>query len=140
MREQLGVLISSAVVPVEVELFPPYLLLPSGYPQRLNVPPQLAARNFPHILNFSRLNYIYNNDYNNNNDNKDYNSMKRIYRNDMPQAQKDKIAQANTGKTLSPETRRRISQSMAKYWAGLPLKPNTSSGTTDTGNTVYYDD
>ena len=62
--------------------------------------------------------------------------MERTYRNDMPQAQKDKIAQANTGKKLSPETRRRISQSMAKYWAGLPFKPATSGTTTpDTGNT-----
>lgn len=62
--------------------------------------------------------------------------MKRIYRNDMTQAQKDKISQANTGKKLSPETRRRISQSMAKYWAGLPFKPATSgTTTTDTGQT-----
>ena len=73
--------------------------------------------------------------------------MKRTYRNDMPQAQKDKIAQANTGKVLSPETRRRISQSMVKYWAGLPFKPVTpvTSGTTTpppptgtTGTTTYY--
>ena len=71
--------------------------------------------------------------------------MKRTYRNDMAQSQKDKIAQANTGKVLSPETRRRISQSMAKYWAGLPYKPATS-GTTPppsstsgtTGTTTYY--
>lgn len=71
-------------------------------------------------------------------------TMKRTYRNDMPQAQKDKIAQANTGKKLSPETRRRISQSMAKYWAKLPYKPVTStgdtSGTTTTGTTAYYDE
>ena len=72
-------------------------------------------------------------------------TMKRTYRNDMPQAQKDKIAQANTGKVLSPETRRRISQSMIKYWAGLPFKPSTSGTTdnTDTGNTgtvTYYDE
>lgn len=72
--------------------------------------------------------------------------MKRTYRNDMPQAQKDKIAQANTGKVLSPETRRRISQSMVKYWAGLPYKPATAptSGTTTppatgTTGTTYYD-
>ena len=73
--------------------------------------------------------------------------MKRTYRNDMPQAQKDKIAQANTGKVLSPETRRRISQSMVKYWAGLPFKPVTpdTSGTTTpppptgtTGTTTNY--
>ena len=70
--------------------------------------------------------------------------MKRTYRNDMPQTQKDKIAQANTGKVLSPETRRRISQSMVKYWAGLPFKPATSGTTTPppttgtTGTTTYY--
>ena len=82
-----------------------------------------------------------------NNTNNNYYTMKRTYRNDMPQAQKDKIAQANTGKVLSPETRRRISQSMVKYWAGLPFKPVTpdSSGTTatttgTTGTTTYYDD
>lgn len=63
--------------------------------------------------------------------------MKRIYRNDMGQAQKDKIAAANTGKVLSPETRRRISQSMVKYWAGLPFKPATSGTTTATGTTTY---
>ena len=71
--------------------------------------------------------------------------MKRIYRNDMPQTQKDKIAQANTGKVLSPETRRRISQSMIKYWAGLPFKPDTDrdddgTGTQDTGGTITYFD
>ena len=70
--------------------------------------------------------------------------MKRQWRNDMQQAQKDKIAQANTGKVLSPETRRRISQSMVKYWAGLPFKPATSGTTTPppttgtTGTTTYY--
>lgn len=72
--------------------------------------------------------------------------MKRTYRNDMPQAQKDKIAQANTGRVQSPETRRRISQAMAKYWAGLPFKPATSGTTTPppttgtTGTATYYPD
>lgn len=55
---------------------------------------------------------------------------KRTYRNDMPQAQRDKIAQANTGKHLSPDTRRKISQALTKYWAGLPFKPATSGTTT----------
>lgn len=55
---------------------------------------------------------------------------KRTWRNDMPQAQKDKIAQANTGKHLSDETRRKISDALTKYWAGLPFKPATASGTT----------
>ena len=55
---------------------------------------------------------------------------KRIWRNDMPQTQKDKIAMANTGKRLSDETKRKISRSMAQYWAKLPYKPPTPSGTT----------
>jgi hypothetical protein len=57
---------------------------------------------------------------------------KRIWRNDMPQAQKDKIAQANQGKTLDPETRRKISAALVKYWAGLPFKPVTATS----GNTA----
>ena len=105
-------------------------------------------------MTFSRLNYIYNKTYTSNSDDSDnfnnnnhinvFKIMKRTYRNDMTQAQKDKIAQANTGKKLSPETRRRISQSMAKYWAKLPYKPVTSTGdtsgtTTATGTTTYLD-
>lgn len=60
---------------------------------------------------------------------------KRLWRNDMAQTQKDKIAAANTGKHLSDETKRKISRAMAKYWAGLPFKPVTASGTT-TGTTA----
>lgn len=55
---------------------------------------------------------------------------KRIWRNDMPQTQKDKIAAANTGKHLSDETKRKIARAMAKYWAKLPYKPPTTTGTT----------
>ena len=60
--------------------------------------------------------------------------MKRIYRNDMPQQQKDKIAAANTGKHLSLRTRQLISQALQKYWAELPLKP-TSEQPNATGST-----
>lgn len=66
--------------------------------------------------------------------------MKRIYRNDMTQAQKDKIAAANIGKHLSQQTKDRISRSMQKYWNGLPFKPTTDYAdmtpptTTDTSN------
>lgn len=60
--------------------------------------------------------------------------MKRTYRNDMPQTQRAKIAQANTGKKLSDETRRRISQALTDYWAKLPYKPLTGSGTTTNYN------
>ena len=55
---------------------------------------------------------------------------KRVWRNDMPQQQKDKIAAANTGKKLSIATRQKIAQAMAKYWAKLPYKPPTTTGTT----------
>ncbi len=62
---------------------------------------------------------------------------KRIWRNDMPMTQREKIAQANTGKHLSDETRRKISDALVQYWAGLPFKPATAStsGTT-TGTTA----
>lgn len=54
----------------------------------------------------------------------------------MPQTQKDKIAQANTGKHLSDETKAKISAALCDYWASLPMKPITTSGnTTSTGIT-----
>jgi len=59
--------------------------------------------------------------------------MRRIYRNDMGQAQKDKIAAANTGKHHTPETKRKISQGLTRYWARLPFKPITNTGETSTG-------
>jgi len=59
---------------------------------------------------------------------------KRIWRNDMPQPQRDKIAAANTGKHLSATTRRKISDALTKYWAGLPFKPATGSTSGTTGN------
>lgn len=65
---------------------------------------------------------------------------KRVWRNDMAQQQKDKIAAANVGKQLTPATRAKISRSMAKYWARLPYKPgteaDTTSGTTSTDTTT----
>lgn len=60
---------------------------------------------------------------------------KRQWRNDMSQTQKDKIAAANKGKKLSPQTRALISKKLEQYWASLPMKPSTpSSGTSGTGN------
>ena len=53
--------------------------------------------------------------------------MKRQWRNDMSQSQKDKISMANKGKTLSQETRKKISKSHEKYWSRLPMKPTTST-------------
>lgn len=49
--------------------------------------------------------------------------MKRTYRNDMPQAQKDKLSAINTGKILSQSTKDKISRSMQDYWNSLPYKP-----------------
>lgn len=64
--------------------------------------------------------------------------MKRTFRNDMPQAQKEKIAFAMTGRHHSDETKEKISKSMQEYWGQLPYKPVTNSGTTntDTGQTT----
>lgn len=62
--------------------------------------------------------------------------MKRIYRNDMPQQQKDKIAAANKGKTLSQQTKAKISKSLQQYWQRLPMKPSDNGGTSgSTGGT-----
>lgn len=63
--------------------------------------------------------------------------MKRIYRNDMQQTQKDKIAAANTGKHHTPETKRKISQGLTRYWARLPFKPITNTGETSTDTGQY---
>lgn len=53
--------------------------------------------------------------------------MKRQFRNDMSQTQKDKIAMANKGKKLSQQTKDKISKSLEKYWSRLPVKPTTST-------------
>lgn len=52
---------------------------------------------------------------------------KRRYRNDMSDEQRQKISQKLKGRTLSNDTKRKISQSMEKYWASLPTKPITST-------------
>lgn len=142
MFEPSGVSVVAGSVLDGFQLYGLYLLFHGRHPLKRIYPQLLDVRNFPQKFNFSKVNYIYNKHYTDNNDNINYMNMKRTYRNDMPQTQKDKIAQANTGKVLSPETRRRISQSMVKYWAGLPFKPATS-GTTEpatgtTGTTTYY--
>ena len=54
--------------------------------------------------------------------------MHRLYRNDMQQAQKDKIAAAHTGKRLSQTTKDKISRALQDYWRRLPMR------TTDTNN------
>lgn len=63
--------------------------------------------------------------------------MKRIYRNDMSQSQKEKLSAINKGKTLSQDTKRKISKSMSKYWSKLPYKP-TSGDTSEGGSYLDY--
>lgn len=58
-----------------------------------------------------------------------YQPKKRQYRNDMPEAQKQAISDKLKGRKLSNDTKMKISKSMEKYWASLPMKPVTSTGT-----------
>lgn len=60
---------------------------------------------------------------------------KRQWRNDMSQQQRDKIAAAHTGRKHSEQSKRKIADSLRKYWDGLAYKPVTSTGTT-TGTTT----
>ena len=65
--------------------------------------------------------------------------MRRVYRNDMSQSQKDKIAASNVGKHLSQSTRDKISKALERYWSRLPYKPEAStSGTTGSSGTGTY--
>lgn len=57
---------------------------------------------------------------------------KRIYRNDMPEAQRQAISNRLKGRSLSNDTKQKISKSMQDYWASLPMKPVTSTGSTGT--------
>lgn len=57
---------------------------------------------------------------------------KRQYRNDMSDAQREKISQKLTGRKLSNDTKAKIAKSMERYWASLPLKPITSTGNAET--------
>lgn len=51
--------------------------------------------------------------------------MKRVFRNDVSNITKEKQSLSHRGKTHSIETKNKISQSLQKYWAGLPTKPST---------------
>lgn len=57
---------------------------------------------------------------------------KRQYRNDMPEAQKQAISLKLQGRKLSQNTKQKISKAMQDYWASLPMKPVTSTGSTGT--------
>lgn len=63
--------------------------------------------------------------------------MKRTYRNDMRQDQKDKIAAANRGKHLTTATKAKISRAMAEYWASLPYKPDGEDDGTGRATALY---
>ena len=59
--------------------------------------------------------------------------MKRTYRNDMSQQQKDKLSAINKGKKLSNQTKQKISKSMTDYWSKLPYKPGTQTDSSSPG-------
>lgn len=61
---------------------------------------------------------------------------KRQYRNDMPETQKQAISDKLKGRKLSNDTKMKISKSMQDYWASLPMKPVTSTGSTDTSTKI----
>lgn len=50
--------------------------------------------------------------------------MIRMYRNDVSDETKQKQSLAHQGRKQSEATKQKISQSLSKYWAGLPFKPN----------------
>lgn len=51
---------------------------------------------------------------------------KRIYR-ELDTETKQKISKANTGKSKSESHKQHISQSMKRYWQGVPNKPKQTS-------------
>lgn len=57
---------------------------------------------------------------------------KRQWRNDMPQQQRDKIAQAHKGRKHSEHTKKLIGDKLRLYWDSLSYKPVTSTGNTGT--------
>lgn len=61
---------------------------------------------------------------------------RRRFRNDMPESQKQAISQKLQGRKLSQDTKLKISKSMTDYWASLPMKPVTSTGSTANNNGI----
>lgn len=53
--------------------------------------------------------------------------VKRQFRNDMCDQQKQAISQKLRGRTLSQSTKDKISKSMTDYWNSLPMKPTTDN-------------
>lgn len=58
--------------------------------------------------------------------------MKRIYRNDVSEETREKQSVAHSGKKHSNATKQKISQSMVKYWATLPVKPENNNNISTT--------
>lgn len=50
--------------------------------------------------------------------------MIRVYRNDISDETREKQSLAHRGRKQSEATKAKISQSLEKYWAKLPMKPN----------------
>lgn len=63
--------------------------------------------------------------------------MKRVFRNDVSNITKEKQSLSHRGKTHSIETKNKISQSLQKYWAGLPTKPSTNNNNQTTTEKIY---
>lgn len=61
---------------------------------------------------------------------------KRLFRNDVSLATREKQSVAHKGRKHSIETRNKISQALCKHWSSLPSKP-TNNNTTSTTDTVY---
>ena len=57
---------------------------------------------------------------------------KRLYRNDVSDITREKQSLAHQGRKHSIESRNKISQSLQKYWAGLPPTKPTNNNTTTT--------
>ena len=65
--------------------------------------------------------------------------MKRQYRNDMSDSQKQAISNALVGRKHSEEHKRKIARALEKYWAQLPNKPDNSANS-NTSEKVYEKD
>ncbi len=60
----------------------------------------------------------------------------------MSDSQKAKLSAVNKGKTLSQETKDKISRALERYWSRLPYKPEPDSSTTsstENDNITYYE-
>ena len=62
---------------------------------------------------------------------------KRLYRNEVSNETKEKQRVAHQNKKHSIETKNKISQSLQKYWAGLPTKPSTNNNNQTTTEKIY---